>query len=118
MRGPQPATMGPSTFLRNIYDLDTLDTRFTSSSSVPYHTVVESRSDPAARAESATKAQNRTQPPKWKTPEFFLYYVVFAIAVPYMFWVPYSVSRRTCYIADASHFQGTWELLGWDTRVP
>jgi protein-cysteine N-palmitoyltransferase HHAT len=94
--------MGSSTFLRNIYHLDTLDTRFTSSSSVPYHTVVDARSDPAVvRTQSDAKGQGRTQPPKWRTPEFYLYYVVFAIAVPYMFWVPYSVSRRTLYSTNA-----------------
>lgn len=77
-------------FLRNIYNLDTLDTRFTSSSQVPYQTIIDARSDPATSREPPTK----TSPPKWKTPEFFLYYVVFALAVPLMFWIPYQVSRR------------------------
>jgi protein-cysteine N-palmitoyltransferase HHAT len=87
--------MGPLSFFKNIYDLDTLDTRFTSSSSVPYQTVIDARSDPAASAESAAKARSRAQPSKWRTPEFYIYYVVFALAVPYMFWVPYTVSGRT-----------------------
>lgn len=86
--------MGVLTFLRSVYDLDTLDTRFTNSSSVPYQTVVDARSDPATAQESSVKAQSRTQPPKWRTPEFYLYYLVFLLAVPYMFWVPYSVSQR------------------------
>lgn len=95
--------MGPFALFQNIYNLDTLDTRFTSSSSVPYQTVVDARSDPSLAAESSTKAQTRvTQPSKWKTPEFYLYYVVFAIAVPYMFWVPYSVSRRTLHMTAPS----------------
>ncbi|KAK0391612.1 hypothetical protein NLU13_1112 [Sarocladium strictum] len=85
--------MGVLTFLRSVYDLDTLDTRFTNSSSVPYQTVVDARSDPATAQESSVKAQSRTQPPKWRTPEFYLYYLVFLLAVPYMFWVPYSVSQ-------------------------
>lgn len=87
--------MGIFSFLGKVYDLDTLDTRFTSSSSVPYKTVIEGRADPIAQREATAKAQSRASPSKWNTPEFYLYYVVFIIAVPYMFWVPYSVSRRT-----------------------
>jgi hypothetical protein len=87
--------MGALSFLRNVYTLDTLDTRFNSSSSVPYQTVIDARSDPAARQEAASKARARAEPSKWATPEFYLYYVVFAVAVPYMFWIAYDVSRRT-----------------------
>ena len=86
--------MGLLSFVRNLYDLDTLDTRFTSSSSVPYQTVIDARSDPATSQESAAKARARAPPPKWQTPEFYLYYLVFAFAVPYMFWIAYDVSRR------------------------
>ncbi|KAM0335360.1 hypothetical protein ACHAQA_000405 [Verticillium albo-atrum] len=49
-------------YLRSIYDLDTLDTRFTSPSSVPYKTVVEARADPAQSKESPTKAQSPSDP--------------------------------------------------------
>ncbi|EFY96438.1 Membrane bound O-acyl transferase, MBOAT [Metarhizium robertsii ARSEF 23] len=85
--------MGVFSFFRNVYDIDTLDTRFMSSSSVPYQTVIEARSDPDAVKEAADKARARAPPPKWQTPEFYLYYFVFLWAVPYMFWVAYSVSR-------------------------
>lgn len=87
--------MGPLSYLGKVYDLDTLDTRFTNSSSVPYQTVIEARSDPVAGREAASKALARAQPSKWRTPEFYLYYAVFALAVPYMFWSAYDVSRRT-----------------------
>lgn len=87
--------MGAFSLFRKVYDLDTLDTRFTSQSSVPYQTVIDTRSDPVATREAASKAQARAQPPKWKTPEFYLYYLVFMLAIPYMFWVAYDVSRRT-----------------------
>lgn len=80
--------------LRSIYDLDTLDTRFTSSSSVPYKTVIEARNDPAQSKEPPSKAQSRAEPSKWNTPEFYLYYFVFLTVVPYMFWIAYDVSRR------------------------
>lgn len=86
--------MGLPSFLGNIYNLDTLDTRFTSSSSVPYKTVVEARNDPAISSEPPAKAQSRATPPKWRTPEFYFYYAIFILAVPFMFWVPYVVSRR------------------------
>lgn len=81
-------------FLGKVYDLDTLDTRFTSSSTVPYQTVIDARSDAATSRASAAPAPSRAQLPKWRTPEFYLYYVVVALAIPYMFCTAYQVSRR------------------------
>lgn len=94
--------MGALTFIKSVYDLDTLDTRFTNSSSVPYQTIIDARSDPATSKDTHTKVQARAQPSKWQTPEFYLYYLVFLLAVPYMFWVPYSVSTRECHSPLAS----------------
>ncbi|PIL32352.1 transporter [Ganoderma sinense ZZ0214-1] len=31
-------------------------------------------------------------PPRWRTPEFMAYYVVFVCALPIMFWIPYRLS--------------------------
>ncbi|KAI1434114.1 MBOAT, membrane-bound O-acyltransferase family-domain-containing protein [Xylaria sp. CBS 124048] len=91
--------MGVLSFLRNIYDLDTLDTRFTVSSTTPYDTVIEARSHAAAASkERAAKWNSRAEPAtkaRWNTPEFYLYYVVFIIAVPYMFRVAYDASKST-----------------------
>jgi protein-cysteine N-palmitoyltransferase HHAT len=93
-------------YIRSVYALDTIDTRFTSSSSTPYKTVVDARLDPAAspskRDDSIPGAGVKTdrhgrpvaQPSKWNTTEFYFYYFVFIITVPYMFWIPYDVSRR------------------------
>ena len=86
--------MGFLSALRGIYSLDTLDTRFTTPSTVSYSTAVEQRTDRNGKREVYNKPDKRAQPPKWKTPEFFLYYLVFVVAVPYMFWVAYDVSRR------------------------
>ena len=86
--------MGPITYVGKVYDLDTLDTRFMGSSSVPYQTVIDARDDPVALREAAIKAQSRTQQSKWRTPEFYGYYLVFGLVVPYMFWIAYDVSRR------------------------
>jgi hypothetical protein len=101
-------------YVRSIYALDTIDTRFTSSSTTPYKTVVDSRIDSAVsvskRDDSIPGVGVKTdhsgrpiaQPSKWRTPEFYFYYVVFIITVPYMFWVAYDVSRRMCDIGSMS----------------
>ncbi|KAI0857513.1 MBOAT, membrane-bound O-acyltransferase family-domain-containing protein [Xylaria cubensis] len=89
--------MGVFSILGNVYDLDTLDTRFTVSSTTPYKTVIEARNDTtAASKERAAKWNSRPQSvSKWNTPEFYLYYVVFVLAVPYMFWIAYDASKTT-----------------------
>ncbi|KAH6900637.1 MBOAT, membrane-bound O-acyltransferase family-domain-containing protein [Thelonectria olida] len=87
--------MGLLSFVGNVYEHDTLDTRFTTPSSTPYQTVIDARNDPAPKKDAVNKARPRGQPSKWKTPEFCLYYFVFAVAVPYMFWVAYDVSRES-----------------------
>ncbi|KAK4084223.1 uncharacterized protein Triagg1_703 [Trichoderma aggressivum f. europaeum] len=85
--------MGLLRYLRKVYDLDTLDTRFTSPTSVPYQTVIDSRGDVVGEREAAAKARSSAPPSKWRTPEFFLYYLVFIFVVPYMFWIAYDVSK-------------------------
>ncbi|POS85866.1 hypothetical protein EPUL_001934 [Erysiphe pulchra] len=90
-------------YIRSLYLLDTLDTRFTNSSSTPYKTVIEARKhasgpekDHSIHGEGVrTDFSGRpiAQPSKWKTKEFYLYYVVFIVIVPYMFWVAFDVSR-------------------------
>jgi hypothetical protein len=32
--------------------------------------------------------------PRWKTPEFFFYYVTFVVVVPIMVWIPVALSSR------------------------
>ncbi|KAK3301031.1 MBOAT, membrane-bound O-acyltransferase family-domain-containing protein [Chaetomium fimeti] len=78
---------GPLSFLASLYALDTLDTRFTTPSSVPYRVATDKRED------DDKVVDKRVEPPKWKSLEFYLYYLVFLIVVPYMFWVAYDVSR-------------------------
>lgn len=85
--------MGPLAFLNQLYDHDTLDTRFTTPSATPYQTVIESRLDPSIKKDSPAKERSRAQPSKWNTPEFYLYYVVIALVIPAMFWITYDVSR-------------------------
>jgi hypothetical protein len=86
--------MGAIAFVRSLYDLDTLDTRFTTTSRTPYRTVIDTRSDPDASKARAAKFGSRVQPSKWRTPEFILYGIVLAWVIPAMFWVAFDVSRR------------------------
>ncbi|KAH8159235.1 hypothetical protein CIB48_g9018 [Xylaria polymorpha] len=89
--------MGAFSYLGNIYNLDTLDTRFVVSSNTPYKAVVEARDDTAtASKERAARWNSRPQSEsRWKTPEFYLYYVLFGAALPSMFWVAYEASKTT-----------------------
>lgn len=103
--------MGVFSYLRKVYDLDTLDTRFTSASTVPYKTVIEQRTDPVAQREAEERNRSKSQPSKWQTPEFYLYYVVFALAVPYMFWACYDVSRRECLSLLCFDGSQIWPML-------
>lgn len=88
---------GALSFLRHVYDLDTLDTRFTVSSSTPYTAAIEARIDAAAEgSERAARWSGRpSSESRWRTPEFYLYYVLFTVAMPCMFWIAYDASKRT-----------------------
>ena len=90
-------------FLRSIYNVDTLDTRFTTPSTVPYKPESSPSSDgrindPLSGAESRRDAAaeniKRAEPSKWRSPEFILYYLILLFIIPNMFWVAYDVSRR------------------------
>lgn len=87
--------MGALSYFRKIYNIDTLDTRFTNPSTAPYKTVIESRDDAAAASrERAAKWNARTtSPSRWRTPEFYLWYLIFFPAFPAMYWVTYTASR-------------------------
>lgn len=81
----------PSIFawLRRVYSLDTLDTRFTSSAT-PAHTNTR-----PSKARNAS-AQSASPSPLWRTPEFFVYYLFFIIFVPLMFKTVIVVSKGEC----------------------
>ena len=42
-----------------------------------------------------TPYHHSKSPPRWRTPEFFVYYVFFVVVVPWMAWVPVSLSSST-----------------------
>lgn len=43
---------------------------------------------------SSHHAQTTDTAPRWKTLEFFFYYVVFIMVVPIMVWIPITLSSR------------------------
>lgn len=106
-------------WLRRLYSLDTLDTRFTISSKTPAAVTEEPPIDPSKQAQDYVKrhSQNETgrsqdtisgaQPSKWATPEFFIYYLVFLTVVPNMFKAVYDVSKGRATMDNLENRQRT-----------
>ncbi|RMD44058.1 hypothetical protein DV735_g1139, partial [Chaetothyriales sp. CBS 134920] len=100
-----------ASFFRELYSLDTLDTRFTNSATTPL------KADGQKATATATTTTNPdsklppgTSPPKWNTPEFYFYLVVFLICVPQMYWAVAEVSLQS-----SPHYETYQHLLsdGW-----
>ena len=83
-------------WFRRIYSLNTLDTRFTTSATTPLKAAADTR--PASSKDARANAiASGAASPNWHTPEFFVYYVVFIVAVPLMFKTVVDVSKgRAC----------------------
>ena len=93
--------MSLTSYLHDVYSLDTLDKRFTATSSRP-HDAGRKLANVRARRASWEDARSRSSesstgasPSRWRTPEFFLYYLVFLICVPLMFKAGIDASLRT-----------------------
>jgi hypothetical protein len=88
--------MTPIAFLRQLYSLDTLDTRFTSSG----RTFVKAADEDPAQAIKPEDEKSRVvlptgaSPSRWRTPEFYFYALVFIVVVPQMFKAVVDVSQR------------------------
>jgi hypothetical protein len=68
-------------------------TSFTIQTQTPYESTNELKEgQKASNGEATTKARPTTSPSRWNTWEFYFYALVFAIAVPWMCWVPISLS--------------------------
>ncbi|KAJ5959615.1 Membrane bound O-acyl transferase MBOAT [Penicillium vulpinum] len=78
-------------WLRRVYSLDTLDTRFTSSAT-PSHPDTRPSSAKDARANATAQGAS---PSLWRTPEFFVYYLFFIILVPLMFKTVIDASKES-----------------------
>ncbi|WEW58019.1 glycerol transporter [Emydomyces testavorans] len=82
-------------WLRRLYSLDTLDTRFTVSATTPLSLAADSNRSGAQDRRNAKQTKNGASPPKWNTLEFYIYYVVFIVAVPLMFKTAIDVSLES-----------------------
>ncbi|PYH37389.1 putative glycerol:H+ symporter (Gup1) [Aspergillus neoniger CBS 115656] len=82
-------------WLRRLYSLDTLDTRLTTSSTTPPKAAAGHTRAPSARDARAIAIARNAPPPKWRTFEFYIYYVIFLIAVPLMFITAIGVSQKS-----------------------
>jgi hypothetical protein len=71
-------------FLRKLYSFDTLDTRL----------VIPSGAPPAKFYQDADNrpAPANTNPPLWRTTEFYFYYLAFIVVVPLMIKSPIDLS--------------------------
>ncbi|KAF2399944.1 glycerol uptake protein 1 [Trichodelitschia bisporula] len=99
--------MGFLDFFCKLYSLDTLDTRFTTSSTTPprpteHELVVDPNRASLGETESSSSTNAASQrsgssPQRslWGTPEFCLYYLVLAFAIPMMFKVSFDVSKSS-----------------------
>ncbi|KEQ91211.1 hypothetical protein AUEXF2481DRAFT_112621 [Aureobasidium subglaciale EXF-2481] len=88
-------------FIKKLYSLDTLDTRFTTSTKTPHKITTEaSIADsklPAQQILQSRKDQSLpgTQPSKWNTLEFYFYYICFLTIPVFMVKAVYDVSQES-----------------------
>ncbi|KAL4940815.1 hypothetical protein BDV06DRAFT_223688, partial [Aspergillus oleicola] len=80
-------------WFRRLYSLDTLDTRFTVPANTPVKVAAEDTRSGSAKDARSNAVANGASPSKWGTLEFYVYYAVFAIAVPLMFKTVINVSQ-------------------------
>lgn len=80
-------------WLRRLYSLDTLDTRFTVPANVPVKIAAEDTRSGSAKDARSNAVTNSASPPRWATLEFYVYYMVFIVAVPLMFKTVIDVSQ-------------------------
>ncbi|KAJ9318604.1 hypothetical protein DTO271D3_1266 [Paecilomyces variotii] len=85
-------------WLRRLYSLDTLDTRFTASATTSLKAAPDTRTAEASTGDKNNRTSslpNGASPPKWKTPEFFVYYLFFITLVPLMFKTVIDISQES-----------------------
>ena len=90
-----------SLYVKSLFSLDTLDTRFTSARGSRQPTYEPLPLDPAkAPLNNGLSAFKVTSQPevssraRWRSPEFAFYASVFLVAIPLMFKSAYEVSNR------------------------
>ncbi|RMZ70149.1 glycerol:h+ symporter [Pyrenophora seminiperda CCB06] len=88
--------------VRQLYSLDTLDTRFVvPATAPPKEALEEAKLDPAGPVpvqtgkDKSRSLGNNVQPPLWNTPEYYIYYVSIALSVFFMFNLVLDVSKES-----------------------
>ncbi|KAI9376601.1 MBOAT, membrane-bound O-acyltransferase family-domain-containing protein [Aspergillus egyptiacus] len=82
-------------WLRRLYSLDTLDTRFTVPANTPVKVIAEDTRSGSAKAARSNAVADSASPAKWGTLEFYVYYIIFLMAVPLMFKTVVDVSQES-----------------------
>lgn len=72
-------------YVGRLYSVETLDTRFTTSSKTPSSN---------AKPHRIEKGVSEASKSRWTTLEFYVYYLVILVAIPLMFKAAYDVSNR------------------------
>ena len=96
------------TFLKKLYSLDTLDTRFTTSSKTPHKLTTDATiADAKLPAQQTLQTEKntqlpRTQPSQWNTPEFYFYYLCFLTIPVFMVKAVYDVSQGKLLLEQGS----------------
>jgi hypothetical protein len=84
-------------FIRQLYSLDTLDTRFiVPATAPPKEALEEAELDSAGPIPVQGKSRNagdNVSAPRWNTPEFYFYYVAIICSVFFMFKAVLDVSK-------------------------
>ena len=85
-------------FFRELYSLETLDTRFGASSRTPQKVDDSEPRKPGGKdVRETTGLPQGAATSKWNTPEFYFYGLVFLVCVPQMYWAVVQVSQRMYY---------------------
>ena len=89
--------MAVLSFFRQLYSLDTLDTRFTTSATTPLKVASEDSLKKTDSTEGKSKSElpAGASPSRWNTPEFYFYALVFILVVPQMYKAVWDVSQPT-----------------------
>lgn len=91
--------MGLFQYAGRLYSLDTLDSRFTTSSKTPPSRIDPARPSPDGAGYKKGRAGHEeiakgASPPRWRSPEYIYHGLVFLVMVPLMFKTVYDVSKR------------------------
>ncbi|KAF8827870.1 hypothetical protein HHX47_DHR4000672 [Lentinula edodes] len=56
---------------------------------------------PSSSRSTSIPSESNRKPSRWGTVEFKFYYVILCLALPFMIWIPITLSDRMCYLASS-----------------